>query len=226
MKLLLLLLLAGCATKVPDLMVPGEHYAHELQLEVNGVAYTGVAAVAPAAAYDIKITSPAEEVAFLTVTSCHRQFTTEPPGGTGWLFWKKKQTYAYRYEPMDLEREVGCHVEIGALDKTDGKHGFGFVDFRHPSLALPARLYCNGVEQQGMGLTVCEARAGLEQQIEFDDPVDAVARDGCPEPKLLEPGKYTYEMPSGQCQWAFRDRLGRIHRHVGLGFEKLLYRGK
>lgn len=223
--MLVLLLLSSCSSLlVPGNLDPKSSYPHDLALEINGAEYVGVAAVPWSNRYEIKIEA-AGDIDFLTITTCHRQFHTEEVGGSGWLLWKKKNAYLYVYEPTELERAIGCHLEIAALDKSNKTHGFGFVDFVHPSLQLSARKVCNGESRHAIGLTVCEAHAGLEERLEFDVPVKSAAKKGCPSLETSDDKVFEYRVAPGQCEYGFIDDKDQMHRHVTIGFEKLIYRG-
>ena len=199
--------MVGCAT-VPTPLDPNVYYRRDM--EING--RKGVAVLARRDLYKLKLKSQGK-MDLLTVSTCHR----EDP------FYKVGYEYEYEYKPVEgLESGGYCPMQVGGFNRTKGRHAWAFVDFEGPDATLPARLKCNGVDALTNGVSVCQSRVGLEQEILFDVAVKTLPEARCPMPG--DGKRFQFSVVLGECVFAFREVAApnRVHRLTTIGYEQIL----
>lgn len=216
----LLIALSGCST-VSQKLEPGVFYKRDMDLAVNGSSGVGVVVVPNRSIYEMDIRSKGKLDLF-TLTTCHREDSREKAGEDG-LFGDKKRVKLIYAPVVGIETgELACPVQLGGYS-VSGKHSWGFVDFESPELTVDATVKCNGSTYKTHGVSVCQSKAGLLQEIIFADVMDTV-KGSCGKLESDDGKAYRYTMPKGQCAWMFMDKGGEIHRHTTIGYESILVR--
>lgn len=221
--------LAGCAS-VPSASLPSASpnvaYKYDIKGTVNGVPFDGVGVIPYAQNYDMKIVSRVD-VDLLTIGSCHRDIDVESAIQLGWF--DSKRGYNYKFIPNSIESSNSCLVRFGAYNQANSvQNSWGIIDFETPDRTLPAINVCNALTVNSNGVSICQSRIGLIQQIVF--PVQ-VRQD----PNISPACKFStsdnltwqYKMPSGECVIEFQE-LGeahRLHRHTTVGYVQIPIRG-
>jgi hypothetical protein len=203
-------------------------------IEVNGLVGEGVLVVPKSRKYDFEVEARGDLDLFV-LTSCNRDWTKESAWNVtiekkGFLGWgtrkiKDKRKVEFSYLPDKLEREGTCPVWLGGFEQQKGRHSWGFIDFKSESETLPATIYCNGETLHEVGVSVCQARNGLVQGIEFETEVVVAPDDSCSIGKSR--GTY-FEFPirKGECTYVFRTikKPRQDHRFTTIGYQKILIR--
>lgn len=221
--LIIILCLTGCSSfLVPGLLDTEKSYPYDLEMEINGKKYKGIAVVDEAPKYEMKLMGKGS-MAFFYISNCHRTVRSSEINGSGWFLWKGKPTYGWTYEPNEIESESVCPLEISALDRKGGKHSFGYVDFRRKAFSLPATIVCSGKKSFEVGVSVCNESKALEQGLSFSQPVEYEASPKCSALETLDGMNFRYRMPDAKCQYGFMNNKYETHRHVALGFSQIIY---
>lgn len=216
--------LIGCSS-VPQKLDPKKFYKRDMDLKINGHQGEGVLVVPREKTYHFDIRAKGKLDLF-TFSTCHREQTREKAGQRGWFADKKRRKF--EYAPAPIEREhLACPAELGGYERGKGRHSWGFVDFEHPELNLPALVSCDGSVYNSRGVTVCQAKVGLIQEIKFAQPVLAPEQNVCTVLKSLDGGKtFRFKMPKGRCVFRFLTKEGEEswHRMTTLGYQSILIR--
>lgn len=218
-------ILEGCSTSSVTLD-PDSFYRRDIFLKVNGY-YTkgGVIVIPKAPSYRIQ-GSIKGKFDFLSLKSCHRQFTIESEGGD----------FDYTYEPVKgIEDDRACPIEIVGVEKTKGRDSFGFIDFENDHDQLQATTACNGETKTFKGVGHCQAPRGLFERISFGtevfassvDPKTGKQNEACPFPLSSPDGKtFEFKIPKGLCLIKFMEKGEPNHtfRLNLLGYEDIIPR--
>jgi hypothetical protein len=201
---------SACAT--PEATLSGETvYRKSMVVALSGETGAQGVQVAPfSPAVTLNIYTP-QKPKFVRLTTCHREVVFREPG----------KRWSYEYRPVALERGY-CIMEIAAFD-SDGDHSWHMIDWRTDE-SLTAQVECSGEVRKEKGVSVCQARSGLLQALEYTRPVSMPMiegdRDQCPA-ETENNKRYTYVMPSGKCLLVFADENGAIHRHTAFGYTEV-----
>lgn len=104
---------------------------------------------------------------FFSMMTCHEENTTENPDRG---IFKKKGQVKITYKPTDLERGRACPLYISMYNKRQ-KHGQAILLPEDKRFQLKAKLQCNGYDTEHNGVSICDSREGLVQEITFDEKV-------------------------------------------------------
>jgi hypothetical protein len=212
----------SCASSlVKQELDPDVIYKRDIGLTINGVAYKGIAVPAPAASYILDISGKGT-INMLTITTCHREHQFEFDPG----YFKKGHTLRWTYTPVKgIEDKRGCMLEIGAYEKTKGRHAWGMIDFQTPTETVPAKMNCDGTARAVGPVSICQSKAGLLQKIEFDRRMKvAPDQEQCKVMKTVDEKTYEFITPKGECTYYFGDIDGKFHRLTTFGYENILIR--
>jgi hypothetical protein len=211
----------GC-TSVPQKLDPKVFYKRDMILDVDGHRGTGTLVVPRRERYRVSVEARGKLDLF-TFTTCHRELVRE----RAWDSWLKKKKAKVDYVPVPgLEDAPACPVELGGYERIKGRHSWALLDMEDPQTTLPAVVKCNGGVYNSRGVTVCQSRAGLLQEITFPSAVRVSPDAGCE----LRPSKnnrvFLFDMPRRKCVYLFRERAAgrREHRLTTLGYESILIR--
>lgn len=221
--IILLLLFTSCSTLEPQ-PDPQYFYKLDMKLDVNGFKGEGVLIAGEAKQYKFDIKAKGSLDLF-TFTTCHREQTKEKAGESGWFKSDKRRRFTYKPMPYIETGSFSCPVHLGGYEKGKGRHSWGLVDFQVKSKTLEAFLKCNGVYQKAIGVSICQARKGLIQEIKFLEPVLATEK-GCTKFRELKGNVFRYKMPRGECVFRFvtKNKKQKWHRLTTVGYEKILIR--
>jgi len=217
----LLIALTGCMTlDVTGGLDPKVYYRHDLEIEVNGQKAIGVMTAKRAKEYAIKIYAE-ENIDYLLITTCHRQFTLEQ---------KIKGMFVYVYFPQEpIETSGSCPMRIEAFEKKKFlRYSSAFIEFENRDTTLNAVLVCNGETKQVGGASICQSWKGLEQMILFPTLIKTATPD--PECNTMESvGEigFRWHVAPKECVYLFRELSGRkrLHRLQSIGYEEIAIKG-
>lgn len=220
----ILALCCSCSTlqALSNKAAPDTFYKRDMKITVNQTTGEGAIVVPFGAEYHFDIEAKGKLDLF-TFQTCHREITKEK-AGEGGLFGDKKRVKMVMVPVKGFEDVKTCPVELGGYEMARGRHSWGFVDFEHPSMLLNADVKCNGKAIVAHGVSVCQAREGLIQEISFNEDVRISPVERCPLEKISE-RVYRHRSPVGRCVYAFVGKAsGQVHRHTSLGYEAILVR--
>ena len=200
-------------------------------IESSGFWTDGFAVLPKTKAVSLVIESQAS-IDLLTIDTCHRSEAFPAALTAGWLSPKKKLKYVYT--PNQVEQGF-CTLRIGTYTKSESPTNVvarAFFDFSDPDpkVSLPARNLCSGKDEATLGVSVCQARAGLIQVLSF--PVEVkLAKEGLPDRCSLSPPpdqrSWTYRISRDECTYRFMEVSSphRVHRHSTVGYDKVRLKG-
>lgn len=168
------------------------------------------------------------ELNFFSLTTCHEETTSENPD-SGWF--KKKGELKFTYSPT-IEKGKACPLYINAYNRKQ-RHSSGIFIFENPRYQLEAVVNCNGYEESYDGVSICQSRESLIQQIHFNEPVKLLApvnggaeREGnCP--VIGEDGKkdIEFKLPNRECIYGFIGMESKkVHMLMTIGYENIIIR--
>jgi hypothetical protein len=230
------LFLVGCAG-LPQHLDPKLQYRNDMPFCVDGYGCFEGATVLPRRPdYKFELSPKGDaKVDFFVVTTCNRNKTFEPGDpGFSWdvlgLFGKKKSGLKYIYVPLpDREDNGDCPLIFHTYEKEKGRHAWAFIRFEHPKYTLPATLYCDGEKIAFGGVSLCQAKAGLIQWAQFQEPVmiqPGSTEKGvqCVMPKKDSTGTYAFRVTREECGYSVLGQSGRKHDMITIGYEGELIR--
>lgn len=218
----LLFLFAGCAS-VPETLSTDKFYKRDLKITVNGKTADGVLVADSKSQYEIAIEAPGD-LDLLTISTCHREITSEDAGG-GW--WWSGNKGKIKYWPMaKVEEEGGCPLRISALEKDNGQNSWAFIDFKDSKMEMIPQVLCNGQSIVEKGVAVCQAHEGLIQEINFPEPTKFSDKAACDfQFQTTDEKHYKFTQPAKECVVLFKGKdSGQMFRLVTLGYEAILIR--
>lgn len=224
-KIILALLLTGCITNQKNLD-PDSFYKRDMKIVVNGMSGEGVMVVPKSSSYKIDVEAKGKLDLF-TFTTCHREETKEAAWQDKSIFGNKNKV-TVQYSPIPgLEDEGSCPLMLGGYEADKGRHSWAFIDFYTGMETLSAKIKCNGKIKTFLGVSTCQSRNGLIQEIAFDEPVEAGNPGGdCSMPKSDDKMSFKYPISEGLCVFAFMSKSGAVHRLTTLGYSEILIRGE
>ncbi len=206
--------LSGCADTHTKTLKPYYAYRAEMLFTFGGNTYEGLAVTKLTGPIDIQIYSPIT-LNRVEISTCSRheviRNTTK-----GW-FDSVKNTMVYRYIPTAYELEGHCPIHFQAFNDHVQK-AWGMIAFRNDQ-TMPARMDCNGVGWSFSGISMCQTKAGLEQQLVFKSPTEFEATPEC---KIETTDKLKFQVRStvGWCKATFTDGK-EFHDLIQLGYEEV-----
>lgn len=215
--ILLMLFLSGCSSVVQKLD-DTKTYRYDIRFEVTPEGQKtlkgeGALIVPKSSRYQIKGRFPGD-ADLLIIQSCHRDENIEKVG----------DDYKYEYIPLKgMEDDPACPLNIYAFNK-EGQHSFGYIDFEEPTGAK-AKIKCNGEVLHYNSVSFCQSKAGLEQEISFEKPVNVAMQKGCEIPLPADKMNFRFNIPLGDCQYNFK-QIGAdlYHRLTTRGYDQILIR--
>lgn len=230
------ILLVGCSS-LPQKLDPRLQYRNDMPFCVEGYGcFEGATVLPRRSVYKFELSPKGDAtVDFFVVTTCNRNKTFEPgDAGFTWdvlgLFGKKKSGLKYVYVPLPDREDAGnCDLTFHTYEKVNGRHAWAFIRQEHPKYTLQATIYCDGEKISFGGTSICQAKAGLIQWLEFPERVQIMpgkTEDGreCPMPKKDETNSYALRLIKGECGYSVYGESGRKHDLVTIGYEGELIR--
>lgn len=209
----LIIFISGCA--ISERPEPGFIYEKDLEMIVNGEAFTGVGIPKDSIEYEIEVESRGKND-YIQFKSCGRFRKFEGRGS------KVK----FNYIPMDqIENDGLCVLDIASLDIKQ-RHGWGRLAFRNKKYNLNAFLRCNGFEGLINGTSICDVLFGLDAQIKFSKPVLTRINGECVIPPASDRMTFNFKAQKGDCVYEFKE-IGASNWHVLFvsGWERSYYKG-
>jgi hypothetical protein len=208
--LIALAILVGCSTVSND---AENTYRKTLKITHEEETVVGFAALARLDEYPLFFET-AKKPELVRISTCHRDVVLDDTG----------DEFSYRYIPSKgIEDQGSCILQIATFDDK-GHHQFGAVDFLDDE-TLMADIYCNGESELAIiGATVCQARVGTDQVIEFATSVEVFAQETCKKPEEFGDGLFRYSMKEGYCIFLFKSEDGELHRHTTFGYTDIMKR--
>jgi len=195
-----------------------------MKLKINGFRADGVLVIPKSARYELEIDAKGKLDLF-TFETCHREEISEN-AGEGGLFGNRKHVERSFIPNSPLETEGACPVRLGGYERDKGRHSWAFVDFEDLTATLPAELKCNGNTTNTRGVSACQSRSGLIQQITFPVKTIVNPETGCSMPRPSDLMTYRFNMSPKECVYNFMEQgaPNREHRLTTLGYDGILIR--
>lgn len=205
---------------------PKVYYKRDFSITFEKNVYTGVAVLPLRSSYDLKLKSKGD-LDLWTFTTCHRSVDQEDAGG---FLNSKEVKYTYTPNPP-METTKACPVQVGGYD-IKGAHSWGYIDIETPDAVLPAHVKCGGLEYDSKGVTICQTKDTLVQEISFQVEVDFMPQfattDFCKNIiyETKDNKSFRFEMPRRECVYVFIEKTGerKMHRLNTIGYEDILIR--
>lgn len=236
MKLLLapflfLLFLSGCDTftaaldyfkNAGDTLEAPPLYKNraDIEITINGETFDGIATTDLKPEIKIEIESKAR-LYVLTIETCSRHLSYSRVDKTWYGGVGKK--FKYTFKPNSVEADGNCPMFIKAID-LNGVSAWGMVQFK-TNETINAILSCNGQNQSVNGLSFCQTKHSLIQEITFLKPIERfIAGEFCTIEKKTD---LIFEVRPklGFCFATFLSG-GEVHRLTILGYESVFVRGE
>lgn len=222
--------LSGCAQMPVQKVDKDLYYKRDMVISVNGLQFEG-ALVAPKAAKYLFDVQARGKLDLFTLETCHREIA-QPNAGQSGLFGDKRRVTMDFVPVPGLEDVDSCVVRLGGFERDGGRHSWGIVDFEDDRHTLQAEVRCNGERYSANGVSICQAKKGLKQEIIFPVPVIYSADPGQPQcalgPRPADDRTFRFAMPKGECVHDFLEDgpKRRRHRLTTAGYEAILVREK
>ena len=208
---LLALLLTGCAgvSQKSTVGQPLWSYRADMGMMAGPSTFEGMGVTKLFGSIPIQVNSPVA-LDRLQVTTCARAEVYE----------NVKNPFTFDYVPSPRETDGLCPMYIEAYSK-DQLTSWGFLGFRQTE-TLPAHIWCNGEGYTYAGLSVCQTKTGLEQQLDFKKPVKFIAEKSC-NLTTSDNQSFLAKPDKGFCRATFTAG-GEYHRLIMLGYDSVLIR--
>lgn len=222
--LILSLLLSSCASQGIQQLNPEIFYKRDMTLNVNGIKGEGTLVIPRYQYYNFDVIAHGDLDLF-TLDTCHREIAVSDAGDHG-IFGNKRHVNFNLALDEGIETGSSCPVRMGGYEKIKGRHSWALVDFEDEEDTLPAEIKCNGVDYSSNGVTVCQSKEYLLQQIIFEVPVVVSPTAACPMPDAPDKKTFTFPIAPKECVYAFTEiaQPHRTHRLTTLGYAAILLR--
>jgi len=210
-------------------------YKRDMIITANGKTFEGMGVVPSAEKYEFHIESRGKLDMFL-LSSCNRDWVKEKAwnvkktvssGLFGWSRKIKDQTreITFSYTPINEIERGYCPIWLGGFEKKQGRHSWGFIDFKDTMMNLPAKIECNGEVRSAKGVGVCQSRVGKIQAIEFWEEMVVSPDTECSLGKMRG-RRFEFELKPNYCTYLFkRIKEPQLEfRLTTFGYDKILVR--
>lgn len=216
-------------------------YKPDLRITVDGKTFSGMAVTRLDNYTDIRVQSEVDADR-IVVSTCSREDICQIKGGelacpildqdhpngrfvvpTDW-FGNAGKFLLYRFVPSRKEHDDSCaNMQIAVYDK-NVLLSWGYVDFRdHPNSNFPAKMTCNATDWTFAGVSVCSAKAGTIQEINFDKPItDYRAESTCNATKISDT-TIEFQPAIGWCRASFEQNK-KFHDVIINAYDEALIR--
>lgn len=178
----------------------------------EGKTYNGTGVLQRKSSQDILFVLPKNTLKVM-LTTCSREEFFPYPDTT--------RPLKFTYVPvMYLENWDSCMLRATAI--TDKGEIFNsLIDFTSGE-ELEAEVACNGKPEKIKGVSLCQTRKDLIQNIEFKEETVFVAGENCPEPtKGYISTSYDLKIKAGFCTYQFINRDKKVFRLTTYGYETI-----
>ncbi len=209
----LVLFLQSCVGPMAGFQTPAGSYQKDMPLKIEGAKLAGgVYVLGKRDAYQMRADFFKKATLF-KATSCHREWTWNEPGSY----------VEFEYKVVDgIENKPLCPLELGAFD-VKGQHSWAYIDFIDDETLL-AELLCNGIQKKFMGVSICQSRRELIQEIRFMAEVDVFGAERCAPAESVDKKVFRIILGEGRCVYLFKSKAGNVHRLTTLGYAETLLR--
>jgi hypothetical protein len=165
-------------------------------------------------------------VDLVTVTTCHRDWSDQDrPVQHGGIFTPKRD-FKFQFElAKGIEDWGTCLLRVNAFNKAGQPQQMALLDFETKDSTLPAKIYCDGDSYQAGGVSICQSKAGLDEEIVFDAPVwlSDKTKPECHPHTPKDGTHWIYHLPQSECVVYFIEQTPphRIHRHTFSGYKNI-----
>lgn len=218
--ILLVFNIMGCAevrtTASPDVL-----YKREMKININGQVSRGTIVAKKSPEYKISIDATGTLDLF-TYQTCNREYTQEEAGS-----FLDGSKVSFKYVPVsEIETTRTCPIELAGYEKKRGRHSWGLIDFESEEFQLEARVVCNGKQSYPVGVSICQAKEGLIQEIQFPGDVVTAFTDTKCTMTTKDNRTFRFEMPRGACLFLYKSKgTGKMHKLTTFGYQEILIRG-
>lgn len=222
--LLCIIIFTGCAGAPPQTLDPKVYYKRDMKLKVNGYQGEGTLVVPKKDIYKFDITAKGRLDLFV-LNSCHREIVKEAAGSKGIFNGPRRAKFDFKPVPLEMDG-TACPLVLTGLEAKKGRHSWGMVIMEHESLQLNALLSCNGSQENTHGVSLCQAKTGLIQEITFPEKVLVALEDVCIQMKSEDEKTFRFKMPNRECSFRFVTKSGteKWHLLMTIGYEQILIR--
>ncbi len=209
-------------------------YKPDLVIGADGVNFSGMGATALADKTDISVWSQID-IDRVEISTCSRHDVCQIKGGAlacdsarfdvsvDW-FGNPGKTMLYHFIPDRKERDDSCANMLIAIYDKNVLAAWGYLVLRtNPLDNFPAQFTCNATDWQFRGVSVCSAKAGTIQEINFAASVDNFrAEDSCNIKKISDK-EFEFQPAVGWCRASFGQGL-KYHDVIMNGYDEVLIR--
>ncbi len=209
-------------------------YKPDLLIGVDGKNFYGMAVTTLSNKTDVSIWSQVA-ISRVEISTCSRHDVCQIKGGElacdssrfdveqDW-FGNAGKTMLYHFVPDRKERDDSCANALIAIYDKNALAAWGFIDFRdNPANNFPAEFTCNATDWKFQGVSVCSAKAGTIQEINFATPVDNYRADDSCGIKKISDKEFEFQPQIGWCRASFAQGK-KFHDVIMNGYDEVLIR--
>jgi hypothetical protein len=210
-------------------------YKPDLTIIVDAATFYGVGVTTLADETDIQIQSQVD-IDRVEISTCSRHDVCQAKGGDSAcdpsrflversiFFGNPGKFMTYHFTPDRKERDDSCANMMIAIYDKNALAAWGYLDFRtNPLSNFPAKFTCNATDWSFQGVSVCSAKAGTIQEINFDGPVDNFRADDSCVIKKISDREFEFQPQVGWCRASF-GRGEKYHDVILNGYDEVLIR--
>ena len=215
--LLCMIFYASCST-VPTTNNELTFYKRDMKVKINNQDFTGVASMG----YTKRMKIDAyfkDDADLVRIKTCHRSWDIEDAWKSQSFFKRlSKNSAKIDITLTDLETNEYCPLEIIGFTHS-GKHTWFFAVINSGERLL-ANMQCNGLTQVYSGVSVCQVKAGLVQQIRFSGKTNVRAGENC-DIKRISNDLFEFRPKVGYCVARFFNQQKEEHVLTTIGYEEI-----
>ncbi len=216
-------------------------YRSDIWIEVDGGNFLGMAVTKLSPSTDVQIWSQVN-IDRVEISTCSRHDVCQIKGGVlacdiksdrnpngrfqvnkDW-FGNPGKYMVYTFIPDLKERDDSCANATIAIYDKNALAAWGYIVFRsNPENEFPATMTCNASDTKYAGVSVCSAKAGTIQQINFDKPVDKFRADAACNMTKVSDTRFDIQPVEGWCRASFAQNK-KFHDLILNGYSEVLIR--
>ncbi len=209
-------------------------YKPDLLIQVDGATFYGMGVSVLKPQTDVNIQSQID-IDRVEVSTCSRHDVCQYKGGAlacdgsrfeispGW-FGNPGKFMVYHFIPDRKEKDDSCSNILIAIYDKNVLAAWGYLDLRaNPNDNFPAQFTCNAIDWKFAGVSVCSAKAGTIQEINFAAPIDGFRADDSCGIKKISPTEFEFQPAVGWCRASFAQNK-KFHDVIMNGYDEVLIR--
>lgn len=218
-------------TREPATETPLYTYRADLLITVDGKTFDGVGVTLAQDETYLQISSLIN-LDRVEIETCSRQDVCQNGKNcassfysveTGW-FGSPGKRMIYHYVPNAIEKQGKCPIYVKVFDK-QALAAWGFVAFRNGvEENLSAHFACNGIGWTFAGHSMCQTKAGLIQEISFEQDIDDFDVDESCNVTKVDNRNFRLRPDRGLCTGMFHSK-GKYHALELIAYKTVLVRG-